>query len=112
MEVTANNEAEKSELRLTWIVYILYAAGIMSGGFFLLVGLIAAHIKSGDMKNSVYASHIKYLIRTGWISIILSVIGILTVIPIFGFAVLFVAWVWLIYRVIKGMLRLNDNKAA
>jgi len=31
-------------------------------------------------------------------------------IALVGFAILFVAWIWAIYRVVKGWLRLSEGK--
>jgi len=38
------------------------------------------------------------------------VLGAITMHLVFGFLVLFANGVWIIYRIIKGWLRLNDNK--
>jgi len=40
-----------------------------------------------------------------------AVIGIITLAILVGFVILFVNCIWIIYRVIKGWLYFNDNKA-
>jgi len=49
-------------------------------------------------------------IRTFWWGLRWAVVGGILVLVVVGFAVLFADAVWIIYRIVKGWLNLNENK--
>ena len=56
------------------------------------------------------ASHYSWLIRTFWWGALWTTIGIILAIVAVGFVVLAVVWVWWVYRIIKGWLRLTEKR--
>jgi uncharacterized membrane protein len=56
-------------------------------------------------------SHFRWQIRTFWFALLWSVIGVLTLVLVVGAFVLLGNLVWVIYRIVKGGLYLNDGKA-
>ena len=100
---------EESNKTLTIVIYALYAASFI----FFVTGIIAVimnYVKRSDVAGSWLASHFKWQIRTFWWGLLWSVIGFVTTPFIVGFPILFATVIWYWYRVIKGWLRLNDNK--
>lgn len=92
------------------IAYALMVLGILSGGIFSLMGLIWAYIKRGDAAGSIYHSHFQNIISTFWISVVLSIVGVL--LWFFGIGVfifIFVA-IFNIYRIAKGLIKTIDRK--
>jgi uncharacterized membrane protein len=92
------------------VVYILQALSFMYG-VTALVGLIINYVKREDAVGTVYQSHFDWQIRTFWWGLLWGVLGCLLIIALgLGFLMLFVAWVWAIYRVVKGWLKLIEGK--
>ena len=94
---------------ITTIVYALQAASFFFG-ITAIAAVIINYIKREDVRNTWIASHFRWQIRTFWFGLLWGAIGGLTVIIGIGFVVLGVAALWLIYRVVKGWLRLSEDK--
>jgi len=106
----APDEAQMKSLRnLIQVVYILYALSYFTG-ITAIVGIIIDYVKKDDAVGTWLESHFRWQIRTFWFGLLWAVIGgILAFIGI-GFAILFANFCWIIYRIVKGWLNLNDNK--
>jgi len=95
---------------ITQVVYALQALSFMFG-VTALVGLIINYVKRDDVVGTVYQSHFDWQIRTFWWGLLWGVLGCLLIIALgLGLLMLFVAWVWAIYRVVKGWLKLTEGK--
>ncbi len=93
----------------TWITYAMFALGLFTG-LFTVVGVIMAYAKRGEFANSVYADHLQYLIRTFWIALLGVIVGFLLMVILIGWVALIAIWVWYIYRIVMGAIRLNDGQ--
>ena len=118
-----------SVISIAHLVYALHTFAIVVGligaattvvGSFLgslpsIVAVILNYVKRGDAKGSWAESHYRWQIRTFWFALLWLVVGwalILTFIGIvIGGPLLLILPVWLIYRIVRGWLRLNDKKA-
>lgn len=100
----------RSMKNLAQIVYILYALSYFTGLTTAIVGIIINYVKLDDVAGIWLESHFRWQIRTFWFGILWAVIGIATVFVLIGFAILFANFCWIIYRIVKGWLNLNDNK--
>lgn len=98
------------EVTLTVGVYALQAASFLFV-ITLLVGVIINYVKRDDVEGTWLESHFRWQIRTFWFVLLWSIIGFMTTIILIGYAILFVNAVWLIYRIAKGWLSLQDEKA-
>jgi uncharacterized membrane protein len=111
--VFPDNEKMRSLKTLTLVVYILYALSYFTG-ITAIVGIIINNVKLEEVAGSWLESHFRWQIRTFWFGLLWFVLaGILfiTIIGIpFAIAVWFGSLCWIIYRVVKGWLNLNDNK--
>jgi uncharacterized membrane protein len=105
-------EANKRESlkTLTTVVYALQAAGFFVGGITWIVAVVVNYVKRDEAAGTLYESHFRWQIRTFWFGLLWAVIGGLLALVLVGFAILFAAAVWLIYRIVKGWLNLNDGK--
>lgn len=99
----------ESTIQIAHITYALYALGMVTG-IFAIAGLIVAYIKRDDVAGTYLASHYSWLIRTFWWGLLWLAIGVILMIVAVGFVVLAVVWVWWVYRVIKGWLRLTEKR--
>jgi uncharacterized membrane protein len=96
--------------QITLVVYILQALSFFMG-ITAIVGVVINYVKKEDAAGTVYESHFDWQIRTFWWGLLWSVLGFILIFALgLGFIVLFVAWVWAIYRVVKGWLKWNDNQ--
>ncbi len=105
----------QSAKNLAWWLYIAHAASlIFSLGMFSFIPLIINYVKRGDAIGTFVYSHHSWQIRSFWWYLIWMVIGSVlfaTVIAIpVAFLVWGVAWLWKLYRLIKGIVDLNDNR--
>jgi uncharacterized membrane protein len=105
----ANAEIERSAKSLTTLIYVLYAASFLVG-ITAIVAIIMNYIKKGDVAGTFLESHFRWQIRTFWFGLLWSVVGGLLMVVVVGWAVIAANFVWLIYRIVKGFLRLNENK--
>lgn len=97
---------------LTMAVYVLQAVSFFAGvtPLIALIGLIINYIKRSEVKNTLYESHFNWQIRTFWVALLVGMLGYATLMVLVGFAILFVLFVWCVYRVWKGVLYLNDGR--
>ena len=101
---------EKSLKTLTTVVYALQAAGFLNG-ITWIVAVVINYVKRDEAKGTWLESHFSWQIRTFWWGLLWAVLGVITFLVIVGWFILAAATVWVIYRIVKGWLYLNDNKA-
>jgi uncharacterized membrane protein len=100
---------EKQLKTVATVVYALQAAG-----FFLGITWIAAviidYVKKDDAAGTWLESHYRWQIRTFWWGLLWGVIGGILALIIVGFILLAADAIWIIYRIVKGWLRLSENR--
>lgn len=104
-----NEERSKSLRNLVQVVYVLYALSYFAG-ITAIVGIIINYVKQEEAAGTWLESHFRWQIRTFWFGLLWAVLGMLTAILGVGFVILFANFVWIIYRIVKGWLNLNDGK--
>ena len=114
---------------LTIILYILYIVAIFSAGLLAILALIINYVKRSDVRGSIFESHFTWQIRTFWWYLIRNIIAFVPFIFLFFtgnnanafagvalgastfcVAVIGLSWIWIVYRAIKGLIRVNDNR--
>jgi len=83
------------------LIYILYLAGLVTGGVATIVGLVIAYINRGDAPEWL-ATHYRFQIRTFWIGFLYSMISVVLTVILIGFLGLLAVAVWMIIRCVKG----------
>ena len=107
--VTAKTPEQLASLKtLTLVVYLLQAFSF-AWGVTAVVGLIINLVKRDEVRGTVYESHFDWQIKSFWWGLFWLIAGIVLAMVMVGFVVLLVAWIWMIYRVVKGFLKLNDG---
>jgi uncharacterized membrane protein len=103
-------ERRKDPLRnLAVAVYILQALSFFLGGITGLAGVIVNYVKLDEVQGTWIEPHFRWQIRTFWIGLLWGVIGFITTFIIVGWFILLAISIWIIYRVVKGALALNDG---
>jgi len=113
------------------VVYALFGVGavaaLLSSGFPValpllgllgVVGVVIAYVKRDDARGTWVASHLRWLIRTFWYSLLWGVVGSIVLVTLglilIGIPIALFIWavasIWVIYRVIKGYLLFKDNR--
>ncbi|TSE25675.1 hypothetical protein Tsedi_01260 [Tepidimonas sediminis] len=95
--------------QLTLVVYALYALSWFVG-ITALIAIIVNYVKRADVAGTLYESHFTWQIRTFWWGLLWAVLGGLTLVIGVGFLILAAAFVWTLYRLVKGFLYWNDRK--
>lgn len=98
------------------IMYIAHAVVfVFSMGTLSLIPLIVNYIKRPYTQGTFVYSHHSWMIRTFWFSVLWTIVGaalFITIIGIpFAYAVWGIAWIWYVYRVIRGFIDLDNNRA-
>ena len=95
---------------VTMVVYALQALSFI-WGLPAIVGVIINYIKREDARGTVYESHFDWQIRTFWWGLLWTLVGTVLVFALgLGLIVLGVVYVWLIYRIVKGFLKLTEGR--
>ena len=108
-EIMPDDGRMKSLKSLTQVVYVLYALSYFAG-VSAIVGIIINYVKNDEVAGTWLASHFRWQIRTFWYGMLWAVVGAATIVILVGFAILFANFCWIIYRIVKGWLNLNENK--
>ena len=113
IDAGSNKSAEElaSLKQVTMVVYALQALGFLTRGVTAIIAIVINYVKREDVAGTLYQSHFEWQIRTFWWGLLWGVIGMLLMVVVVGFAVLFAGWVWTVYRVVKGWLKLTEGKA-
>ena len=104
-----------------WVSYLLHlvvaVAAVLPGAqvsiALLVIALVIDLVKRGDAANTWQASHFSWRIRSviwaGVLYLLTSWLWLLFIVP--GW----IAWglisIWFLYRIVKGMLRMNAGRA-
>jgi uncharacterized membrane protein len=105
------------------VAYILFGVaglvGFAGHGFLSVVSIVAvilAYVSRGDLRGTWAESHLTWLIRTFWWSLLWNVVGgLVAILTLFlAYPVAWAIWVataiWVIYRVIRGFILFNDRR--
>lgn len=95
--------------RLTAIVYGLQIASFVFG-ITLIAGVIINYLKRKDVEGTWLESHFRWQIRTFWFGLLWSLVGVVLLFVLIGILVLMGTMAWVLYRIIKGWIALEDGK--
>ena len=115
-------------IKLTHLIYALHAISVITGiatsativGSFVggipsIIAVILNYVKRGEVRGSWLDSHFSWQIRTFWYAAMWVVVAYLMFITIIGipffFVIVALAGLWVMYRVVRGWLALNDRRA-
>ncbi|GHC45835.1 membrane protein [Alcaligenes pakistanensis] len=94
---------------LTLITYGLYILSLF-GGITALVAIIINYVKRDEVKGTYLESHFDWQIRTFWWGLVGVCLSFLLMTILVGFVTIAIVGVWILYRLIKGLLAVNDGK--
>lgn len=102
---------------ISYVLHLIVAIGaLVPGGqwgpVLLIAALILDFVKRGDAEGTWHASHFRWRIR----SVAFALLAYLLTLPLWFLLVLpgWLAWlcvsVWFLYRIVKGMVRMNAGQ--
>lgn len=112
--------------KLTFLIYMLHLFSALSGllspalvitafltGWPSVIALIMSYIWRSDAEGTYLASHYSWLISTFWYALLWLVIAWLLIFTfigaVIGFPALLIVGIWVLYRLIKGLVALNKG---
>lgn len=95
---------------LTLLVYVLLALGFFTGGLTALAAIVVNYLKIDEVRGSWLESHFRWQMNTFWYGLLWYCFGWVSWLLLLGWLVWAVTAVWAIYRIVKGLLNLNDHK--
>ena len=98
----------ESDRTLAVVAYALHLFGVIAG-IPSIVGLIINYVKRNDY-DELFDSHHSWMIRSFWWAILWCVLGFVTLVIGVGFVIFFLAWLWYIYRHVRGLLALLNGE--
>ena len=118
---------DPSLITTTHIIYGLHALSILIGltsaitvvgafvfGFPSIIAVIVNYVNQAKARGTFLESHFRWQIRTFWFALLWILIGLVLFITIIGIPLAWIAFVgagiWVIYRVARGWLTLQDRK--
>jgi len=101
---------------LAWWLYFFHGVSLVfSLGAFSWIPLIISYLKRGDAAGTFVYSHHTWQIRSFWFYLLWIVVGFVLFLTIIGIPLAYLvwgcAWIWKAYRLLKGLMDLNTNKA-
>jgi len=117
---TVDNEKAQALKTVGWVSYVLHLVvavgalvpGAQAGAVLLVVALVLDLVKKDEATGTWQASHFSWRIRS---VILAGVLYILTA-PLFlllylpGAIAWFVISIWFLYRIVRGMVAMNNNR--
>lgn len=94
---------------LTLIIYALYILSIF-GGITSVVAIIMNYLKRDEVRGTYLESHFTWQINTFWIGLVGVCASFLLMLVAIGFVTIWIVGIWIVYRLVKGLLALNDGK--
>ena len=106
----------QSQKTLVWWLYIFHAISLVfSLGMLSFIPLIVNYVKRDDAAGTFVHSHHGWQIRSFWWYLVWMALGFIPFFTIIlmplAWLIWCLAWIWKAYRLIKGFIDLNDNKA-
>ena len=98
-----------SARKIAAICYALYAVSFLVG-ITAIAAIILNYIKREDARGTWVDSHYRWQIRTFWITLVGTFVFWVLSLILIGIPLLIALWIWAIYRIVKGWLRLYERR--
>ncbi|CUS48703.1 MAG: putative membrane protein [Idiomarinaceae bacterium HL-53] len=109
MEMTLDPQSQRAKSN-AMIAYALMVAGLFTG-IFWFIGAFWAWFKRNEAVGTIYHSHLQNIVATFWWGLLWVAIGLVLMLVLIGYLVLFAAYIWMIFRLINGISKILSNEA-
>ena len=117
-----------SLINLSHVIYGLHALTVLTGlmtpafivtafltGWPSLIAVVLSYVKRGDARGTFLESHFRWQIRTFWFALLWLLVALLLSLTLIGIPLALllagIAGIWVLYRVVRGWLNLNERRA-
>jgi uncharacterized membrane protein len=117
-----------SLITLSHVIYGLHALTVITGlmtpafivtafitGWPSLIGVVLSYVKRGEARGTFLESHFRWQIRTFWFALLWLLLALMFALTLIGIplaiALSMLSGAWVLYRVVRGWLNLNERKA-
>merc|ERR1711879_335299 len=94
---------------ITLLVYILQGISFFFGVTYL-AAVIVNYVKRDTVQGTWLESHFTWQIQTFWYTVLWGVVGLFTYWIFLGYWIWALIPFWMLYRIIKGLIRLREGK--
>ncbi|OGA49228.1 MAG: hypothetical protein A3F74_09220 [Betaproteobacteria bacterium RIFCSPLOWO2_12_FULL_62_58] len=118
----------ESLVRLTHVIYGLHAFSAVMGmlgpafivtafltGWPSIIAVIINYVKRGDARGTFLDSHFGWQIRTFWYALLWVLVMVALILTIVGIPFVWlmgvIVGIWVLYRIARGWITLNDGRA-
>lgn len=125
--LSEERSATDGQVMLTYVIYGLHGLSALGGvlspalvvtafvtGWPSIVAVVLNYLRRGEVRGTYIDSHFRWQIRTFWFALVWVLVAMVFAVTIVGIPVaLIVAWgagVWVLYRIVRGLLRLLDAR--
>jgi uncharacterized membrane protein len=102
--------SDVADATLFYVAYVFLGLGLVLPLVLPLVAVIIAYLKRGE-SGALLRAHADWIIVTFWVSLAVGIVGSLLTLLLIGWAVLLVLWIWFLYRIVRGVVRLSEGRA-
>jgi uncharacterized membrane protein len=92
------------------IIYGLLVLGMATGGVSAFIGMILAYAQRASVRSTYLETHYTWQIVTFWWSLVWSLVGVVLMVVFIGWIVWGIAFLWFLYRVVKGWSQLGQGR--
>ncbi|MFN3265430.1 MAG: GYF domain-containing protein [Deinococcales bacterium] len=103
--------ARESDHTFMLVAHILMGVWLFTGGLSSIVAVIMAYVKRPDVAGTYLESHCKWIAETFWWTLGIGFLGAILTPFLIGLPILFGVFVWSVYRVIMGAMRISERRA-
>lgn len=114
-------------IKISHVIYGLHALTVVTGlmtpafivtafitGWPSLIAVVLSYVKRGEARGTFLESHFRWQIRTFWFALLWLLLSGVLAITLIGIPVALLlaggAGLWVLYRVVRGWISLNDQK--
>lgn len=114
-------------IKISHVIYGLHALTVVTGlmtpafivtafitGWPSLIAVVLSYVKRGEARGTFLESHFRWQIRTFWFALLWLLLSGALAITLIGIPVALLlaggAGLWVLYRVVRGWISLNDQK--
>lgn len=97
----------ESERSIALVAYVLHLMGAVTG-ITSVIALVLNYVWRGHGVEP-FESHHRWMIRSFWWALLWIVIGSVLVFVVVGWAILGLAWLWYVYRHVRGLVNLVNG---
>ncbi|HUO83018.1 MAG TPA: hypothetical protein VM616_09195 [Gammaproteobacteria bacterium] len=95
---------------LVLAAYVLHLVGAIAA-VPSLIALILNYLKRGAGDPDLLSHH-QWMIETFWWAVVWFVVGAILTLVLVGWLIMLIAWLWYLYRHVRGLLRLIEGRPA